>query len=101
MSNLKYFIPPSEGLKPYTYYVVEVAFNISNPIHKAILAVQDIGNNIPIVGYLFNSSYDPEACSYNKAYYIRVLRKIDVSTPNNGKFIHDIQNIFELEHHNI
>lgn len=100
---LKYFIPPPEGLKIKTYYVVEVSFEISNPIHRAILGVGFLnGNNLPCAdSYLFNITYNPEATLYTKAYYIKVIREIDTQRPSQDKFVSDIKNIFELEQHNI
>ena len=99
---LKYFIPPPEGLKIKTYYVVEVAFNIGNPIHKAILGVSFLNEyNLPNQAFLFSSSYEPEIQLYTKAYYIKVIREIDTQIPGQDKFVSDIKNIFELEQHNI
>ena len=100
---LKYFIPPKEGLKQLTYYTVEVSFSIGNSIHKAILGVGSLNdNNLPCRNsYLFNITYNPEATLYTDAYYIRVIKEIDTQIPNQDKFVSDIQNIFELEQHNI
>lgn len=101
---LKYFIPPPEGLKPLTYYTVEVSFRPGNPIHTAILGVGflDNKNNLPYEDtHLFNIAYETEATLYTNAYYIKVIREIDTQIPNINKQVKDIQNIFELEQHNI
>ena len=103
MSNLKYFIPPSEGLKQKTNYKVEVTFKVNQPIQTEILAVGYLNHKgLPSEhssGLLVQNQHGPAYTAYTKAYYIKVIEEIQKEIP--FKYISDIQNIFELEHHNI
>jgi len=76
-------IPPKNGWKPKTYYVVEISMNIHNPVFMDIF----------YSGFL----NDGRPCGYNELIrinkeitdvkYLRVISKIDSYIPNNGKML--------------
>jgi hypothetical protein len=71
-------IPPKEGWKPESYYVVEVAFFAYNPIHRAIYYSGFLMHDNPC-GYnqLWNPCYEGK---YEIAdiFYLRVIEKLEV-----------------------
>lgn len=73
-------IAPKNGWEPKTYYIVEVAFNKANPIHRAIFYSGFL--NAPVKnpdGYnqIWNPSYEPgETKQITDAHYLKVIRKI-------------------------
>lgn len=101
--SLKYLIPPEEGFEQCTYYVAEVSAFPGNPIHSCILAVGFCKDGIPSdnSSYIFNRTYDSEATSIKELYYIKAIKKIDITVPNRGKLVSGLQNIFELEQYNL
>ena len=103
MSNLKYIIPPEGGFKPKTNYMAEVTFDKHTPIQTGIFAVGYLNHKgLPAEsssGLLVQEIHGPKYKSYTLAYYIKVLDEI-VAQPS-FTYMSDIQNIFELERHNI
>ena len=68
--------PPEGGWKEKTWYLVDVAFRPSNPVHRAVLAVGFMHDDGPgAYTFLYNPSYDmPER--FEHIYYLRVVREI-------------------------
>ena len=97
----EYFhIPPEGGWEKDTYYVCEVSMAYENPIFVAIIysgflnRTQEPGN---LSGVLSPLGYK-EYVSLNDFKYIKAIRKIDMTIPNKGKQIKEL-NIFELKDH--
>ena len=88
-------IPPKNGWKEQTYYVIEVAYGTNNMIHTAILAVGFINDNDTFGGYtyIFGRTYDPEIKNVNEAYYMKALHEIDMTTSNEGKIPKQLSNL--------
>ena len=73
-------IPPLEGWKAHTYYLVEVSFSSHNPVHLAILAVGFLGINssegIPgNYSEIWKNSYD-HTYHYRDVYYIKAIKEL-------------------------
>ena len=73
-------IPPDNGWKAHTYYLVEVSCFQSNPIHKAILGVGFLGANSEPgqpgnYSEVWNNSYD-YAHKFYKIHYLKVLKEL-------------------------
>lgn len=84
---------PVEGWAECSYYVVEVAFSKSNPIHRAIFYSgflrrdpyqgKDVPGNYNI---LFNPSYD-RTYAIGETYFCRVVKKLQ----NVKKLMEEVQ----------
>jgi len=101
MTKTYYHIPPEEGWKPHSYYVVEVSGHKGNPIFKAILytGFLDEKTKCPLgCSGIFNPTMEPEFMELKHFEYIKAIRKIDMSIPNGGKDITKL-NGFELKIH--
>lgn len=77
-------VPPLEGWKRLTYYVVELAFSEHNPIHEAIINtgfLDDEGNiqNIKI----FNDTYD-RVMNLEDVVFLRASNIIDIQESSNS-----------------
>lgn len=73
----KGIFPPEGGWKPHTYYAVDVAFRISNPVHRSLLYsgfLDDTGNPAGY-GQIINPSYDHSE-PIGKAYFVRVIAEL-------------------------
>lgn len=73
-------IPPENGWKNHTYYLVEVSYSSTNPTHLAILGVGFVGINAPPgtpgnYSEFWNNSYD-RPHRFSEAYYIRALQEL-------------------------
>lgn len=73
-------IPPTEGWKEHTYYLVEVSYSPSNPVHLAILAVGFLGINSPegVPGNyseIWTNTYD-HAYPFREAHYLKVIKEL-------------------------
>ncbi len=68
---------PVFGWSAHCYYLVDVAFSASNPIHRAILYTGFLDNGEP-AGYAnFWGSYEfPIPYSQKKIYYLAVVRQL-------------------------
>lgn len=88
----EYFhIPPEGGWEENTYYVCEVSREHGNPIFEIILYSGSFSK-------VFNSSIDKAFSSLNDFRYVKAIRKIDMTIPNKGKQIKEL-NVFELKDH--
>jgi len=94
-SKTYYHIPPEGGWERCSYYVVEVATHKRNPIFKAILytGFLDKRTQQPL-GYsgVFSSTLEPEFMDLKEFQYIKAIRKIDMSIPNERKDMTEIIN---------
>jgi hypothetical protein len=72
-------IPPPDGWKERTYYVVDVAFGQHNPVHRAIFYTGFLNgpNGMP-GGYesIWNPTYEGESMSWRRAYYLKAVSEI-------------------------
>ena len=97
----EYFhIPPEGGWEENTYYVCEVSRDYETGIFEAILysgflsLVREPGGFSGVLSPLEYTPYTPL-----KDYkYIKAIHKIDMTIPNKGKQIKEL-NIFELKDH--
>lgn len=88
----EYFhIPPEGGWEENTHYVCEVSRDYRNQIFATILYSGSFSK-------VFNSSIDKSFSSLNDFRYVKAIRKIDMTIPNKGKQIKEL-NIFELKDH--
>lgn len=101
MHEYYYHIPPPGGWKQNTKYVVEIAMHQHNTVFQAILEI----------GFLFKKNciltsnytylwYSDQKLNIKDVLYIKAVREIDTSIPNEGKFF-DRLNVFELAKHQI
>lgn len=80
----KEIIPPENGWKAETYYVVDVAWNSANPIHRAIFYTGFLnGKKSRPGGYnqIFNPTYE-ELKEFKDAYYMKIVREVNVEDKN-------------------
>lgn len=91
-----FHIPPEGGWEEHTSYVVEVSEQQGNPVFGAILEVGFLNKGdllfwqpLAIKGSIY---------SISDFQYIKAIRKIDMSIPNRGKQINEL-NLFELKQH--
>ena len=93
MPKTYYHIPPEGGLESQSYYVVEVSES------KGILyaGFLDAKTKTPL-GYsgIFNPIMKPEFMNLKHFKYIKAIWKIDMSIPNNGKDITEL-NVVEMK----
>lgn len=97
----EYFhIPPEGGWEENTYYVCEVSREYGNPIFLGILYTGLLSKDGRPQGYsgIFNPTMEPEFLPLHHFQYIKAVNKINVSIPNKGKQIKEL-NIFELKDH--
>lgn len=92
---LTYFIPPPEGLEEHSLYAAEACMNLHNPIFKVILKIGFLNSENFPTSYCY--VYHQDDChNITDFYYLKVIRKLDDSIPNNKKLVKDLPNIFEL-----
>jgi len=70
-------IPPKDGWKASTYYVVEVAYKSSNPIHRSILYTGFLNKDGTPGSYsaIFNGT-SVHNQRYENVYYLRYISEI-------------------------
>jgi len=73
----KEIIPPEGGWKENTYYIVEVSFRKTNPVHRKIFYSGFLDGGFP-AGYnqLF-AGRDTGFVSIKDAFYLKVLKEIE------------------------
>ena len=98
----EYFhIPPEGGWEENTYYVCEVSTGYGNPILNAIMYsgfLNTVLEPSPFAGSVFSPLMYQKFRQLNHFKYMKVIRKIDMTIPNKGKQIKEL-NIFELKDH--
>ena len=100
MPKKYYHIPPEGGWEERAYYTVEVSGGKGNPIFLGILYTGFLSKEGTPQGYsgIFNPTMEPEFLPLHHFQYIKAISKIDVSIPNKGKDITEI-NVFEMKIH--
>ncbi len=73
-------IPPPEGWKAHTYYLVEVSFGSHNAVHLSILAVGFLGINSPKgmpgnYSEVWNNTYG-KIYHYEDVHYIKAIKEL-------------------------
>lgn len=92
---LTYFIPPSEGLEEHSLYAAEACMRPQNPIFKVTLKVGFLDKKGFPTSYCY--VYHQDNChKIQDVYYLKIVRKLDNSIPNEMKLVGDLPNIFEL-----
>jgi hypothetical protein len=86
--NEQFIFPPKGGFEPQTYYVVEIAMNMNNPIFQDIFYTGFLNGRRGIPGG-YNKLFTSEA-TYDNVKYMKVIRKIDNSVENKDKMIRDV-----------
>lgn len=98
----EYFhIPPEDGWEENTYYVCEVSREYGNPIFSAIMYSGFLNTAFepsPFAASVFSPVMSQKFRPLNNFKYIKAIRKIDMTIPNKGKQIKEL-NIFELKDH--
>ncbi len=97
----EYFhITPEDGWEENTYYVCEVSTGYGNPILSAIMYSGFLNTALELGVYsgVFSPLRDQTFRPLNYFKYMKVIRKIDMTIPNKGKQIKEL-NIFELKDH--
>lgn len=98
----EYFhIPPEGGWTENTYYVCEVSTGYGNRIFSAIMYSGLLNNTALKLGIhsgVFIPLMDKSFRPLKDFKYIKAIRKIDMTIPNKGKQIKEL-NIFELKDH--
>lgn len=70
-------IPPKDGWKEQTYYIVDVAFSPDNVIHRTIFYTGFLNGNMEPAGY--NAFwFHEEIMRYGNAYYLKAIDFIDM-----------------------
>ena len=73
-----FFYKPKEGWKPHTWYLIDVAYRNTNPIHRAVLHTGFLDNDEPSsYNFIVAPSYGP--VEYGSAHYLKPIRV--VATP--------------------
>lgn len=100
MPKKYYHIPPLEGWEENSYYVVEVSRGKGNPIFLGILYTGFLSKTGEPQGYsgIFNPTTETKFSRLSYFQYIKAIRKIDVSIPNECKDITQV-NTFEMKIH--
>ena len=97
----EYFhIPPEGGWEENTHYVCEVSKDYETGIFEAILysGFLSLARGPREFSGVFRPFNDNEFSPLKNFKYIKVIRKIDMTIPNKGKQIKEL-NIFELKDH--
>ena len=97
----EYFhIPPEGGWEENTYYVCEVSTGYGNHIFSAIMYSGFLNTTLELGGYseVFSPFLGQKFRPLKDFKYIKAIRKIDMTIPNKGKQIKEL-NIFELKDH--
>lgn len=97
----EYFhIPPEGGWEENTYYVCEVSTGYGNLVFEAILysGFLIMSREDREFSGVFSPLMDQEFSPLKNFKYIKAIRKIDMTIPNKGKQIKEL-NIFELKDH--
>ena len=98
----EYFhIPPEGGWEENTCYICEVSTGYGNPIFSAIMYSGLLNKALepnPFAKLIFYPLINREFEPLNHFKYMKVIRKIDMTIPNEGKQIKEL-NIFELKDH--
>ena len=97
----EYFhIPPEGGWEKDTYYICEVSTGYGNAIFSAIMYSGFLNNAFELGVYsgVFSPLSDQTFRPLNYFKYMKVIHKIDMTIPNKGKQIKEL-NIFELKDH--
>jgi len=73
-------IPPKNGWKPDTYYIVDAAFSANNPIHRKIFYTGFLDDKGAPCGYNGFAKFSGGDYSYDisDVYYIKAIREIDM-----------------------
>lgn len=93
--KVQIIIPPENGWKPSTLYLVEASFNKNNPIHTYLFYSGFLSQGKPN-GY--NELHHPgmhESYGIDEIYYMRVLREVLTekeldSAPNSNKLVSEL-----------
>ena len=93
-----FHIPPEGGWEEHSCYVVEVSKQQGNPIFSGILHVGFLDSNDQPFNHTCVHTISNTVGYMKDFQYIKVIRKIDMSIPNQGKQIKEL-NIFELKQH--
>ena len=97
----EYFhIPPEGGWEENTYYICEVSTGYGNPIFSAIIYSGFLIRALELGVYsgVFSPLMDQVFKQLEHFKYIKAIHKIDMTIPNKGKQIKEL-NIFELKDH--
>lgn len=84
MTKTYYHIPPEEGWKEHSYYVVKISMYKNNPTHSAILytGFLDLITGIPLGNSgIFSPLMKSELIPITHFEYIKAIRKIDMTVP--------------------
>ena len=92
---LTYFIPPPEGLEEHSLYAAEACMNLHNPIFKVMLRTGFLNAKNFLTSYCYVDHQD-YCHSIHAFYYLKAVRKLDDSIPNEMKLVKDLPNIFKL-----
>ena len=97
----EYFhIPPEGGWEENTHYVCEVSTGYENPILSVIMYSGFLNTALELGVYsgVFSPLRDQKFRPLNYFKYMKAIRKIDMTIPNKGKQIKEL-NVFELKDH--
>lgn len=77
LTKEKRIIPPPDGWKAHTLYLVHVSFRGSNPIHEAFCMVGFVDKDRNPAGYseIYSNSYD-QVYPFSYLRYIRAIRPL-------------------------
>ena len=98
----EYFhIPPEGGWETDTFYVCEVSTGYGNPILSVIMYSGFLNTAFepsPFAESVFSPLMDQKFRPLNYFKYMKAIRKIDMTIPNESKQIKEL-NVFELKDH--
>lgn len=84
----KTIIPPENGWKEQSYYIVEASFSESNPVHRYIFFTGFLnGKDLTPGGY--SEFYGTEGEPYKTVYYLKALNYIGYNHSNEGATLGD------------
>ena len=69
-------IPPKNGWEEQTYYLADVSFSRSNPVHRAIVAIGFLEDGQPgSYSEIYSNRYD-RIYQFREAWYIKIIKKL-------------------------
>jgi len=70
-------LPPDDGWQGQAYYIVDVAYNVHNPVHRTIFYSGFLQNGEPAGYSKLWESNKPDIIS--NLHYLRAVKKIDMT----------------------
>jgi hypothetical protein len=77
LAEKRSIIPPIDGWKRDSYYIVDVSFCKANPIHRKIFYVGFVDSNGNPSSY--NMFFSQDRLTIKDVFYLKVIKEIDIN----------------------